>query len=99
MHITFRDPADGEIIGGEDGSEGQFAVRPDGTVWYRNELAEGDLFANRTESEFRRAVDALHRYNAAGVATASGVAGECPPPIEQVYVRYPHGALRLQRRA
>ncbi len=63
MHIEFLEPPVADAIAREDGSDGEFYLRDDGSVWYRNELAPGDdCFVNSNRSEFLRAVEALHRY-------------------------------------
>jgi hypothetical protein len=65
MHIEVLEHPKADVIAREDASDGEFYLRQDGTVWYRNGLAPGDdRFANSSRSEFQCAVEALHRYNA-----------------------------------
>ena len=64
MHIEILEHSEADVIAREDASDGEFYLRDDGSVWYRNELAPGDdCFANSSRSEFLKAVEALHRYN------------------------------------
>ena len=64
MHIQVLDQPEADVIAREDASGGEFYIRDDGSVWYRNELAPGDdSFVNSSRSEFLRAVQVLHRYN------------------------------------
>ncbi len=70
MHIELLERSGSEIIAQEDSSGGEFYLRPDGSVWYRNALAPGeDCFVNSSRSDFLRAVEALYRYNADVVTT------------------------------
>jgi hypothetical protein len=64
MHIALLERPEADAIAREDGSDGEFYLRDDGSVWYRNGLAPGDdCFVNSSRSAFARAVEALHRYN------------------------------------
>src|SRR3954471_17031476 len=70
MQIELLEQPGRDAIAREDGSDGEFYLRDDGSVWYRNELAPGeDCFVNSNRSDFLRAVDALHRYSRDVVTT------------------------------
>jgi hypothetical protein len=68
MHIEVLEKPGVDVIAREDASDGEFYIRDDASVWYRNELAPGeDCFVNADRAEFLRAVEALHRYNSVTV--------------------------------
>ena len=64
MHVEILESPESGTIAREDASGGEFYLRADGSVWYRNTLAaDGDYFANASQPDFLRSVEALHRYN------------------------------------
>lgn len=64
MHIELLEHPEADVIAREDASGGEFYVRGDRSIWYRNRLAsDEDCFVNSSRSEFLRAVEVLHRYN------------------------------------
>jgi len=70
MQIDFLEHPEADAIAREDSSDGEFFLRDDGSIWYRNELAPGEEhFVNSSRSDFSRAVEALHRYNKDVVTT------------------------------
>ena len=69
IRIAILEHPDGDTIAREDGSGGEFFIRADGTVWYRNVLTPDICFVNASESAFRQAVAALDRYNAGVLGT------------------------------
>src|SRR6185503_2402230 len=89
MQIHFLEQPTAEVIAREDGSDGEFFVRGDGSMWYRNVLKPDDLFfVNFNQLEFRRAADALHRYNED--VLRSGV-----EEVNLLHVRHLERALRV----
>jgi hypothetical protein len=69
MRIEFFEHPLAGAIAREDASDGEFFVRDDGTVCYRNVPARDVRFVSANESVFRQAVAAFHRYNADVVTT------------------------------
>jgi hypothetical protein len=72
MQIEFLEHPEADTIAREDASSGEFFLRGDGTVWYRNALAPGACFVSGNEYAFRHAVEALHRYIAGVVSNDAG---------------------------
>jgi hypothetical protein len=81
MHVEFLEHPEAGTIAREDTSGGEFFLRDDGTVWYRNPLRPDACFVNRDESAFRQAASALQRYTAGVIAT--------PDEAKQMGVRSP----------
>jgi hypothetical protein len=63
MRITLLKRPRGDTIAREDGSGGEFFLRDDGTVGYRNADDPHEWFVNDDEPAFRMCVAAFHRYN------------------------------------
>jgi len=72
MHIEILKHPHGDVIAHEDASSGKFVIRPDGSVWYENSLAqENACFVNTNMPVFLECAAALNQYTA-DIATTDG---------------------------
>lgn len=61
MRIAVLDQAEDDVIANDD-LNGEFFVRADSAIYYRNSMDPTVWSVNRDEKLFRRSVDAFERY-------------------------------------